>query len=160
MNEDYEDFLLRQYRVMDALWFLAVEDEFGLEHAVRLNEKVWEEMGGRSAREIKKRFGVDEKGLVGFEKAMKFFPWCRILGYEFERLGDRLIIRVKNCLPQIARIKSGRGVFPCKEMHLREFRAFAKEIDERIEVKCIYAPPEMKENFCEWEFRLSDEKFK
>lgn len=52
--EDYIEFLLRQYRVMDGLWFLAVEEEFGLEHAVRINEKVWEEMGSRSAREIKK----------------------------------------------------------------------------------------------------------
>lgn len=142
--------------MMDGLWFLAVEEEFGLEHAVRINEKVWEEMGSRSAREIKKRFKIEEGGLEGFEKAMKLFPWSRILGYEFERFEDRLIIRVKNCLPQIARIKSGKGIFPCKGMHLREFSSFAREIDERIEVNCIYAPPEMKENFCEWEFRIRE----
>lgn len=152
--EEYVDFLLKQYRLVDALWFLAVEDNFGLESAVRLNEKIWEEIGGRSAREIKKRFEVNEKGLEGFEKAMKFFPWCRILNYEFEKLGDRLMIRVKNCLPQIARVKSGRGIFPCKEMQFRLFRAFAKEIDERIEVNCIYAPPEKGDYFCEWEFRI------
>ncbi|MEM0203527.1 MAG: DUF6125 family protein [Archaeoglobaceae archaeon] len=152
--EEYVDFLLRQYRLVDALWFLAVEDEFGLENAVRLNEKIWEEIGGRSAREIKKRFGINENGLEGFEKAIKLFPWCKILGYEFEKLEDRLIIRVKNCLPQIARIRSGRAIFPCREMHFREFRAFAKEIDERIEVKCVYAPPEIRDYFCEWEFRL------
>lgn len=153
--EDYLEFLLKQYRVIDALWFLAVEDEFGLEHAVRLNEKVWEDMGARSAKEIKKRFKIEEKGLKGFEKAMKLFPWSRILGYEFNTLEDRLIIRVKNCLPQMARMKSGRGVFPCKGMHYREFRAFAKEIDKRIEVRCIYAPPDIKDYFCEWEFRIS-----
>ncbi|MEM4292132.1 MAG: DUF6125 family protein [Archaeoglobaceae archaeon] len=151
---EYVEFLLKQYRLVDALWFLAVEDEFGLEHAVRLNEKVWEEMGKRSAREIKRRFKIDEKGLEGFEMAMKLFPWCRILNYEFERAENRLIIRVKDCLPQIARIKTGRGIFPCREMHLREFKAFAKEIDDRIEVKCIYAPPEMRDYFCEWEFKL------
>lgn len=117
--EEYIDFLLKQYRLIDALWFLAVEDEFGLEHAVRLNEKVWEEMGSRSAREIKKRFKIDEKGLEGFEKAMKLFPWSRILNYEFERVEGRLILKVKKCLPQIARIKSGRGIFPCKGMHFR-----------------------------------------
>lgn len=150
----YIDFLLRQYRLVDALWFLAVENEFGLENAVRLNKKIWEEMGGRSAREIKKRFKIDEKGLEGFEKDVKLFPWCKILGYEFEKLEDRLIIRIKNCLPQIARLKSGREIFPCKEMHRREFRAFAKEIDDRIEVKCIHAPPEIGDYFCEWEFKV------
>lgn len=154
--EEYIDFLLKQYRLVDALWFLAVEDEFGLEHAVRLNEKVWEEMGSRSAREIKKRFKIDEKGLEGFEKAMKLFPWSRILNYEFERVEGRLILKVKKCLPQIARIKSGRGIFPCKGMHFREFRAFAKEIDDRIEVNCLYTPPENKENFCEWVFRIRE----
>lgn len=152
--EEYVDFLLRQYRLVDALWFLAVEDEFGLEHAVRLNEKIWEEIGRRSAGEIRERFRIDERGLEGFEKAIKLFPWCRILDYEFERVGDRLIIRVKKCLPQIARMKSGRGIFPCKEMHFREFKAFAKEIDDRIDVECIYAPPEIRDYFCEWEFKL------
>nr|MDO8062476.1 hypothetical protein [Candidatus Freyrarchaeum guaymaensis] len=47
------------------------------------------------------------------------------------------------------RIKSGRGV-PCKEMHPREFRAFAAEIGERIgermEAKCIFAPPRTSED--------------
>jgi hypothetical protein len=51
-RKEYIDFLLRQYRLVDALWFLAVEDKFGLEAAVELNEKIWEEMGSRSAREV------------------------------------------------------------------------------------------------------------
>lgn len=151
-----EEFLLRQYRLVDALWFLAVEDEFGLEAAVKLNEKVWEEMGSRSAREIKKRFKIEEKGVEGFEKAIKYFPWCRILNYEFERVGRVLKIRIKECLPQMARMKMGRKMFPCKEMHLKEFKAFAKEIDERIEVRCVYAPPDVKDYFCEWEFEVRE----
>ncbi|MCS7119052.1 MAG: DUF6125 family protein [Archaeoglobaceae archaeon] len=153
---EYEEFLLRQLRLVDALWFLAVEDTFGLEAAVKLNEKIWEEIGSRSAREIKKRFKVEERGLEGFEKAIKYFPWCRILNYEFEKLGKVLRIRVKDCLPQSARIKMGRRIFPCREMHLREFRAFAKEVDYRIEVRCIYAPPEIRDYFCVWEFELMD----
>ncbi|NHW44297.1 MAG: hypothetical protein HA491_00935 [Candidatus Verstraetearchaeota archaeon] len=60
--------------MVNALWFLAVEDRFGLEAAVELNEKVWEEMGGRSAREIKKRFEIKEGGLKGFLRAIKYFP--------------------------------------------------------------------------------------
>jgi len=89
-KKEYIDFLLRQYRLVDALWFLAVEDKFGLEAAVELNEKIWEEMGSRSAREIKKRFKIQEKGLKGFLKAIKYFPWCIILGYEFEERGIRI----------------------------------------------------------------------
>jgi hypothetical protein len=127
-KKEYVDFLLRQYRLIDALWFLAVEDKFGLNVAVELNEKIWEEMGGRTAREIKKRFNINEKGLDGFLKAIKYFPkyfpWCIILNYEFERNNDKILLRVRNCLPQIARIRSRRGEFPCKNMHLKEFKAF------------------------------------
>ncbi|HIE39601.1 MAG TPA: hypothetical protein EYP77_11150, partial [Anaerolineae bacterium] len=32
----YLDFLLRQYRLADAFWFLAVEETFGTEAAVKL----------------------------------------------------------------------------------------------------------------------------
>jgi len=42
-------------RRADALRFLAVEDRFGLDVAVELNEKIRKDMGGRSARGIKKR---------------------------------------------------------------------------------------------------------
>ncbi len=155
-NDEYISFLLRQYRLVDALWFLAVEDRFGLDAAVELNENVWEEMGRRAAREIKKRFKIEEKGLKGFVKAIRYFPWTVIIGYEIEESDDRIRIKVPSCPPQVARIKSGRAEFPCKEMHFREFRAFASEIDERIQVKCIFAPPDEhpEDCFCMWEFRI------
>jgi len=155
-KDEYISFLLRQYRLVDALWFLAVEDRFGLDAAVELNEKIWEDMGRRSAREIKRRFKIEDRGLKGFVKAIKYFPWTIIIGYEIEESSDKVTIKVPSCPPQVARIKSGRGEFPCREMHLREFRAFAAEIDERIEVKCIFAPPDEhpEDCFCTWEFRI------
>jgi len=65
-----------------------------------------------------------------------------------------LFLRVRNCLPQIARIKSGKGEFPCKSMHLKEFKAFCGEIDEKLSVKCVFAPPDdhPSDCFCLWEF--------
>jgi len=153
-KEEYIHFLLRQYRLVDALWFLAVEDKFGLDAAVELNERVWEDMGRRSAKEIKRRFKIEEEGLKGFVKALKYFPWSTIIGYQLEEKGDRVTISVPHCPPQEARIRMGRGEFPCKEMHFREFRFFAEEIDERIAVKCIFAPPDEhpQDCWCRWEF--------
>ncbi len=157
-KDEYIDFLLRQYRLIDALWFLGVEDKFGLDAAVELNEKVWEEMAGRSAREIKRRFRIDEKGLEGFIKALKYFPWSIIVGYEIEDQAEdgKIVIEVPHCPPQEARLKNGRKEFPCKEMHHREFKFFAREIDGRIEVKCIFAPPDEhpRDLWCKWEFKL------
>lgn len=154
-KEEYIQFMLRQYRLVDALWFLAVEDRFGLDAAVELNERVWEDMGRRSAKEIKRRFGVEEKGLRGFIKALKYFPWTAIIGYQIDERKDKVVISVPHCPPQEARIRMGREEFPCKEMHLREFRFFAEEIDERIAVKCVFAPPdERPEGWCRWEFTI------
>jgi hypothetical protein len=119
---------------------------------------VWEEMGARTAREIKKRFGIVENGLDGFVKALKYFPWAVIINYVVEKKGNRIIIKVPHCPPQEARLRSGRGEFPCKTMHFREFQYFAEEIDERIEVKCVFAPPDShpKDQWCEWEFRIRE----
>jgi len=158
-KDGYINFLLRQYRLVDAFWFLGVEDRFGLNAAVELNERVWEEMAGRSARDIKKRFKIEGKGLKGFIKALKYFPWSIIVGYEVEGQAEdgKIVIKVPSCPPQEARLKSGRKVFPCKEMHYREFKLFAKEIDERIEVECIFAPPdERRDVWCMWEFKLRE----
>ncbi len=155
-QEEYINFMLRQYRLVDALWFLGVEDRFGLEAAVKLNEEVWQEMAGRSARDIKRRFRIEEKGLEGFVKALKYFPWAIIVGYEVEMEKDRVIVEVPSCPPQEARVRSGRGEFPCKEMHYLEFKFFAEEIDERIRVECIFAPPDEhpKHLWCRWEFTM------
>jgi hypothetical protein len=49
----YLDFLLGQYRLVDAFWFLAVEETFGTEAAVKLNEEVWIRIAPLAAREIR-----------------------------------------------------------------------------------------------------------
>lgn len=157
-KDEYIDFMLRQYRLVDAFWFLGVEDKFGLDAAVELNEEVWQRMARRSAKEIKQRFGIGEKGLEGFIKALKYFPWSIIVGYKVERENGKVMIKVPHCPPQEARIKLGRGEFPCKEMHYREFKFFAEEIDDRINVKCIFAPPDEhpEDLWCKWEFWVED----
>ncbi len=157
-NEEYIDYLLRQYRLADAYWFLSVEKKYGLDAAVEMNEEVWETLSAKTAREIKRRFNVSEKGLKGFVKALSYYPWTRITEYGITEEKDRVVIKVAHCPPQEGRLKTGLGEFPCKKMHIKDFSAFAKEIDDRIEVKCLYAPPDKHPEscFCEWEFRLRD----
>ena len=155
-TDEYIEFLLRQYRLVDAYWFLSAEKKYGLPAAVELNEEVWEILSAKTAREIKRRFRITEKGLDGFVKALSYYPWTRITGYEIKKEEGSVTIKVAHCPPQEGRIKSGLGEFPCKKMHLKDFSAFAKEIDERIEIRCVYAPPDQhpKECFCEWVFTL------
>lgn len=153
---EYLDFLLRQYRVVDGFWFLAVEDELGLDTAVRLNEDIWARIGTRAAGEIKRRFDITGQGVPAVLKALSYFPWTLITGYEIEQTEKGALLRVPSCPPQEARLRHGRGEFPCKAMHLGEFSNFAKVIDENIEVRCVMAPPDPHPDdlWCEWEFRL------
>ncbi len=157
-KDEYAEYLLRQYRLVDSYWFLSVEKKYGLDAAVELNEDVWETLAGKTAREIKKRFNVTEKGLDGFVKALSYYPWAKITGYQIVKQKDKVVLKVPHCPPQEGRLKTGLGEFPCKRMHIKDFSAFAKEIDERIDVKCVYAPPDKHPDdcFCVWEFSLKE----
>ena len=64
----YLEFLLWHYRLVDALWFLKVEERFGTSEAVRMNEEIWSKIGEIAARDLKKYFNIG-RGLKEFESA-------------------------------------------------------------------------------------------
>jgi len=71
---------------------------------------------------------------------------------------NEVIVSVPHCAPKEARIKKGMPEFSCMEMHQGEFENFARVIDEKIQVECLFAPPDPHpENlFCRWRFVISD----
>lgn len=157
-KDEYLAFMLHQYRVVDAFWFIRAEEEYGLAAAEALNERVWGKVTELAARDIKKRFGISEKGLEGFARALRYLPWAVLVGYELQKQDGEIVIEVSKCPPQDGRKKHGLGEYSCKAMHLKEFEEFAKEIDPDIEVICEFAPPDPhpEDTYCRWRFRMRD----
>ena len=150
---------LRNMWAVDGLYYLGIEEKWGTEEATEIDRKVWEIMGKIEARKIKEFFKIKENDLQSFIFALRYSGWT--LDLEDKEIiieKNRVILRNTFCRVQNTRLNRSLPEFGCKPVRFGFLKAFAKEFNPEINVKCKVCPPdEHPENvWCEWEFKLKD----
>ena len=148
----------KNWVAMDGLWFQAVEQAYGMDAALAMDRRVWEQFAVIEAQRIKKRLALPKKGgLDALEIALNNRLVSLLNELEIIRPEEKtLIITLKTCRVPAARERKGLPLFPCRSIGLVEFPVFARSIDTRIMTTCLSCPPETLPGtpYCSWKFTL------
>lgn len=143
----------------DGLWFLGVEQKFGLQTAIEIDKFAWSQFSPLEAKRIMERRGIKPGGgIEALITALGERLYAMINEQEVVSADSkRAVFVMKNCRVQEARRRKGLAPFPCKEVGLVEYTEFARTIDPRIATRCLACPPDPYngEFWCKWEFTLT-----
>jgi predicted ArsR family transcriptional regulator len=132
------EFFHRSYTSVDGLWFMKVEEQYGFDNALRIDDKVWEIMPKIQARMLKSM--VDSKD--EFEALLECLTTRLSLeGFSFDikhNTDNSFSIVINNCPWHNLMVKSKRenlsgevGSFVCNS----EYKVWAKEFGANITFK-------------------------
>jgi hypothetical protein len=106
-DEQAKEYFERSYRAADGLWFMKVEERYGLESALEIDDEVWKVLPKIQARMIRSMLGAEES-LEGLARCIS--TRLDLEGFEFQAQGheDALEILIKRCPWHDLMVKSGR----------------------------------------------------
>jgi len=144
----------------DGCWFLAAEEQLGMDAAIELDRRSWERFAATEARRIMITFGLPANGgLDVLARALQLRMYALINDHHIEWTDDHRILRftMDRCRVQETRRQRGLPDFPCKSVGMIEFSTFARTIDPRICARCGHCPPDALEGkYCSWEFEVEE----
>ncbi len=149
------DIYAKNWLAHDGCWFLALEEKFGLETAIEMDTRSWEQFSPIEARRIMQAFDIPENGgLPALEQALGYRLYARVNRQAAHWTDDgALEFRMIECRVQAARRRKGLPDFPCKPVGIVEYSQFARTIDPRIQTICLACPPDpVGSEYCAWRF--------
>ncbi len=144
----------RQALVIDGLWFLGVEERWGHDEALGLDEQVWERYGAGEARRLLSLHGLER--VQSLDQVCRLFlltPLWGILGARAEVAGGKAQLWVTQCRPQMARVRKGLGEFSCKQVGINYFATWLPALHPDLRFSCVFCPPDEhpEQEWCRWE---------
>ena len=93
-SERIVEMLRRSYFAVDGLWFVMLEEDDGLEHALEIDQRVWQVMPKIQARKARELMHADEDtpGALVRCMALKFFAEGHRFDVSFENTGEAAIV--------------------------------------------------------------------
>jgi hypothetical protein len=153
------DIYAKNWLAHDGCWFLALEEKFGIETAIEMDTRSWEQFSPVEARRIMQTFNIPENsGLAALEQALGYRLYARVNRQAARWTDDgALEFRMIECRVQAARRRKGLPDFPCKPVGIVEYGQFAQTVDPRIKTECIACPPDpVGSEYCTWRFTFQE----
>ncbi len=146
----------KNWNTVDGLWFRLVEEEYGLETALKLDYKMWESYEPIEARRIKDFLQLSGGGPEAVVKAIHFAAWAPSTEYRVEKTSLGALWTCTYCPAQEARKRKGLGEHRCKPAGISCFGGAARVIDPAVTVRCVFCPPDPhpEDSWCQWEFTV------
>ncbi|MHA1940291.1 MAG: DUF6125 family protein [Candidatus Hodarchaeales archaeon] len=142
----------------DGCWFLAAEELYDLEKAIKIDKESWRRFTVIEAKRIMKEFSISSNSdLNGLKRALELRLYASINTQEIEFVSEKeLVLKMKTCRVQAARERKNLEFFPCKSVGIVEYTGFANTINPSIKTECIACPPDKLERdfHCGWKFSL------
>jgi len=161
-KEQLAEFLflhIRNLWTVDGLYFLGIEEAYGTEVATSIDAHVWEVMGKIEARKLKEFLHITSGDIPSMMNALQYTSWALDLeDKEIVVEKNHAVVRNVRCRVQNTRREKDLGEFGCKPVRYGFLKAFAKEFNPAIVVKCVVCPPDAHPEslWCEWEFTLKE----
>ena len=106
-DEQKAEYFRRSYTAVDGLWFMMVEEKYGFEAALKLDEAVWKVLPKIQARTIKAMMKLPS-GLEGLQEAVAARLCLEGFVYDLGTLENGFEVIVKKCPWHDMMIRSGR----------------------------------------------------
>lgn len=146
-QEELLKWLRDTYFALDGLWFLVVEEERGLNEAVRLDFKVWERLALILAKRIKRKFNLPDRVDQALSSLSLFF---NIEGWKVNFAFEERGFKVEGCPWWGYLIKVGRKHVAervCPKVCELIFNSWVKVFDPKATVRFTFNPPNCQASF-------------